>query len=285
MKHILVIDDEKRRKGLLSALNFWRRLTGAEVVFLSIIDESLIRDTTRTIGAIGKLSTAVSTEFVRQRRVELEEMLWDMKIDIKVGTPIEEIKKYLDSFRPDLLILSHAIKTGVLNITDEIIGYCRGNSYLITENSDNQKDFRNILLVLEQLKVDSAVVHTTISLAGHFNGRVTAIRIIDLNDQMLINAPEMIEEGYTRIKEFFSKLTDYFYEKGIPVDTVIKEGDFTSVLGNFVASKGHDLIVIEGYSRTGLGRIIMGNEVTNIIKKANRPILIIKRPFDLSHKI
>ncbi len=282
MKHILVLDDEKRRAGLLSALSFWRGLTGAEARFLSIIDESLVRDTTRAIGAVGRVSSAVSSEFLKQRRAELEGIVSDMGIDIKVGTPLEEIKKYLDSFKPDLLILSHAVKTGVLNITDEIVGYCKGNSYLIPENSNHQKDFKSILLVLEQLKVDSPVVDTTISLAGHFNGRVTAIRIIDLNDQMLINAPEMIEEGYTRVREFFSKLTDHFKRKGVPIDTVIKEGDYASVLGNFAAAEGPDLIVLEGYSRTGLGRIIMGNEVTNVIKKVNCPMLIIKQPFVLS---
>ena len=284
MKNILVIDDGKRRNGLIKALMYWKALTGANARYISVIDESMVRDTTRAIGAVGRVSSAVTTEFIKERKAELVEalkgLLTDVEIDVKSGNPLEEIKGVIERTKPELLIMSHRVKTGVINITDEIVGFSKGNCFLVPQDNLDKK-YRKILVAIEELKTDSPVIKSAFQLSSLYNSRLLVLNIIVFNDQIVINAPEMIEKSYSKSREFFGKIKVLAEKQGIQINTLIKEGDHSDVLSQVALREHPDLIVLEGYSRTGLSRILMGNEVSNVVKKVNCPVLIVKKPLSL----
>ncbi len=282
MEKILTIDEPRMRKNLLMASKYWAELTGASIKLISVIDESVVRNTTRTIGAVGKVSSAVADDFIRERKEDIGSILNKIGfvpqkgIDVKVGNPIEEIKKALDSFSPDLVVMGHGLKAGVINITDEIIGYTKGNCFVITETFTPPL-FKRIILAIDKPEGDRYAIETSLMFAQRFKGMLYIAMVIDLNDQIFINAPDIVENDYASARQTLEDVVDKARKKGVTVEAFLKEGEVSNVISNISVIIKPDIIILGGYSRTGLNRILMGSEVGSLIKKVHCPLLIVKQ--------
>jgi nucleotide-binding universal stress UspA family protein len=282
MKRILTIDDPRMSEDLLHAARYWAELSGASVKILSIIDESAVRDTTRAIGAVGKVSSAMADDFIREKKESLVSILTrtgftpQQGIAVKVGNLIEEIKKELDDFSPDLVITTSRLRTGVINITDEIMGYTKGNCFIIT-NTFSPQLFKKIILVMDRPDGETYAADASLLLARRFEGLLYIMMVIDINDQVFINAPDMVENRYASAKYKLEKMVETARKEGITVEAFLKEGAVADVISKVSVNINPDLLVLGGYSRTGLNRLLMGSEAGSLIRKVHTPLLVCKQ--------
>lgn len=282
MEKILSIDEPKMRRDLIRASQYWAELTGADVKFISVIDESFVRDTTRTIGAVGRISSAVENDFIREREEKIDSVLKETGfeprkgIDVKAGNPVEEIKKVMDSFTPDLTVMGSGLKAGVINITGEIIGYAKGNCFVNTKSFTTPL-FKKIILTTYNPDRDKHAVEVSFNLAERFKGTIYILSVLDLNDEVMVNAPGMVDDAYASTRETLKRMVDAARERGIAVEGLLKEGRVSNVIRNLSIDIKPDIIVLGSYSRTGLNRILMGSVADSLIKKVQCPLLIVKR--------
>lgn len=67
-------------------------------------------------------------------------------------------------------------------------------------------------------------------------------------------------------------------ESKVLVEHRLREGDTAMEITRAADDVGADLIVMGTHGRTGLGRMLMGSVAENVLRRANRPVLMLKPP-------
>lgn len=281
MKDILVIDDSKKRRELFRAARYWAEITGASIKIFSVIDESAVRDTTRAIGVIGKVAKAVKNDLIEEARSNICSELEDAgiaceDIEVKIGIPLNEIKDVLSKVIPDLIIMGTGIKSGVINITGEIIGYSKGNCFVVTQHINDLK-FKKLILATDDYERNRYVIETSLTLAERFKGLLYVLTVVDLNEVVQIHAPDFVENAYTKARNHVERIVNTAKMRGLQCEGMVREGSISDVLTQVFHEIKPDLTILGSESRTGLNRILMGSVSNSLIKKINSPLLIIKK--------
>lgn len=281
MKDILVIDDSKKRMALFRAAACWAGITGASVRLLSVIDESSVRDTTRAIGVIGKIAKAVKNDLIEETRSNI---CSDLKaagitcedMEVKIGIPLNEIKSILDNVIPDLIIVGTVIKSGVINITGEIIGYSKGNCFVVTQQIDGLK-FKKLILATSDYEKNRHVIDASLRLAERFKGLLYVLTVVDFNEVVQIHAPDFVENSYTRARDNVQRIVEMAEMRSLQCEGLVREGSISDVLAQVSQEIRPDLFILGSEGRTGLNRILMGSISNSLIRKITSPLLIIKK--------
>ncbi len=281
MKEILVIDDARMRKDLLSAAEFWADMIGAHIRVLSMIDESAVRDTTRTIGVIGKVAQAVKSDFIEETRETIcaeisHTRLRCEDVIVKIGIPLDEIKRSIDSLRPDLVVLSKGLKSGVIHITGEIIGFCKGNCLVVTDTF-LPGPFERLLLATDGSEKNKGAEEDALLLTKRFGGTLYVLTVVDFNEVLQIHAPELLESFFVRARENVQRIVKGARDMGIRCTGLVKEGSISDTLVQVCRDVNPGIVILGSEGRTGLSRLLMGSVANSVMKKISSPILVIKK--------
>jgi nucleotide-binding universal stress UspA family protein len=286
MTRILAIDDPRMSDSLLSAIRHWCGLTGGTARILSVVDESVVRDTTRAIGVVGKVSSAVKEDFIKEKEKVITALLFNAGftpedgISVRAGNLLEEIRREIDLYKPDLVITTSRLRGGVINVTEGVLEYTKGN-VLILIAPYRRNNIKYALVAMDSDAQDHRAFDTAVSLLRRFGGRVHLVVAVEVNEQILINAPEIIEEKYENAKRLITTLVEAGQGKGIDMEKTIKEGTLAEVVSRVDVNTQPDLILIGGDSSTGISRLIMGSEAGSLLRKVHSPVLVCKKRLPL----
>jgi len=284
MDNLLVIDDSGKREHLISAAYAWSEMTGVSVRILGLVSESLVRDTTRAIGAVGRVASAMAEDFVKEKEEDIIKALDSIGVSVKdnisitVGNPLEEIKKVIADTDPEMIVMTAGMKSGVLNITQEITGYTRSNCFIVISGFSSLQCKKIIVVSTGESEKDRVSLHTALRFAERSGGTLHILRVLDFNEEIYINAPELIEKAYAESKLLMDDELSLSREKGITAEGLLKEGQISEVIKKLSIDIDPDIVILGSHGRTGLNRILMGSIEGNISKKISCPLLVVKNP-------
>ena len=88
-----------------------------------------------------------------------------------------------------------------------------------------------------------------------------------------------LDDPATRMKAAHEHLTKFLEDKNAAgIKTVIREGDPGLVISDYADEVHADLIVMPSHGYHGVKRLLLGSVAERVLRHANCPILILKRP-------
>ncbi len=280
---IVVLDDTQKSEDLIRTALFWTEILHAEIKVVRVIDETVLRDTTRTMGVFGPVAKKVRKEFIHEGTEAIHRILTKLNVpsstEIQVisGHPTESIKEILDRSPVDLLILSPRLKGPLGMIAPELTGYARGNCLVLTRGKQWDKPHK-ILLATDGSGRNRHALHAATDLTRNFDGFLRIISVVTSNEELQIHGPAFLEKMYRQASRTVDGIVNHVKRQGLNAEGIVREG---SVPDAIVADSREwlpELIVVGSFSRTGLNRLFMGSVAGTIITQVAAPVLVVKKP-------
>ncbi len=284
---ILVLDDARNTEDLLVFALRWADVVDASLKVLRIIDERLVRETSRAIEAVGAIARMVRDEFVQEARQQLESLSerWGGKerveTEVVVGGTMEELSRIVAGPGADFLILPSTLKGSLGGIASEIVGYSRGNCIVLPEGRHTLR-WRRILLATDCSENSEAASSMAVEVAAAFGARLFVLSVVDTNEEVQIHAPALLDRMADERRGLVEDLLARAGDRGVRAEGIVREGVVPDLLVALAGSIGPDVTIMGSGGRTGLNRIFMGSVVGSMIGRTDRPVLVIKKPFGLS---
>jgi nucleotide-binding universal stress UspA family protein len=118
-----------------------------------------------------------------------------------------------------------------------------------------------------------------LALAKMTGAEVTALFVIDDGSSMTLNLPKVPNLAQT-LEDEGSKAVAYIKgegeKRGVKVKTRIERGSAAPVIIN--GTRDYDLVVMGTHGRTGVSKLVMGSVAEKVIRLAECPVLVVKRP-------
>lgn len=142
-------------------------------------------------------------------------------------------------------------------------------------------DLRRILVPTDFTETSEHALDWALSLAERLGASVTVmhsyeIPIAGFPDGAMIATPEIATRIADASQQALAKTVERRREKGIPLDSILREGVAWEEINAVADSIDADLVVIGTHGRRGLARALLGSVAENVVRTARRPIVTIR---------
>ncbi len=142
-------------------------------------------------------------------------------------------------------------------------------------------DLRRILVPTDFTETSEHALQWALALAQRLGASVTVmhsyeIPIIGFPDGSLIATPEIASRIADASRAALESTVERQRGRGIPLDSVLREGVAWEEINAVAESIDADLVVIGTHGRRGLTRALLGSVAENVIRTAHRPIVTIR---------
>jgi nucleotide-binding universal stress UspA family protein len=136
--------------------------------------------------------------------------------------------------------------------------------------------WKNILLATDGSKYSAFATEKAIDFARSYGGRLTAVSVVDVPDELFAEAPFLVDDLVDKAKGYVEMVKKKADDSGVPTQTLVREGEsYQSIIK--IATEGNaDMIVMGSHGRTGLKRLLMGSVTEKVIGHAPCPVLVVK---------
>jgi nucleotide-binding universal stress UspA family protein len=93
---------------------------------------------------------------------------------------------------------------------------------------------------------------------------------------MPVFLPEVGEDVVKEAADYLNKVRDDLRAHGLQVSILVKDGVASEVIMEYAHTGGVDLIAMSTHGRTGLGRALFGSVAEEVLRRAGKPILLIR---------
>jgi nucleotide-binding universal stress UspA family protein len=213
-----------------------------------------------------------------------------VKGTVAVGYPAEEILKYVDANKVDLLMLSTHGKSGIKNwnigsVAGQVIHAARIPLWIVPSELDQTiiQDMipnRTIVVPLNGEKVPEDVIPYAVSIAKQ-RGAESEISLIfvDKESETVRNRSELQELNERRdaINKYLEGVAQKIIDSGISARWEILTGDPASEIVEYMRDKPPQLIAMAA-PRSGLSKMVFGSVAENLLQLLKKtPLLLIPR--------
>jgi len=281
---ILILDDGDTTGLLIQAAAAWREKIGPRPLeILRVVDESVLRDTTRAMGVFGPLARRVRDEFTRKDTDEIRRVLDEQKVSSETavrvipGHPLETLKKEIDRSAPALLVLSPSLKGPLGPLGPEIIGYT-ANNCLVIPASPLDSSSSSILLASGNPDEDRPAVESALKLAERLGTSLHILSVVPLNDELLVHGPDLLDDLRGRAHRYVEEIAERARRQGLTAIPAVIEGGVAESIAAQAGEIRPALLVLGSFRRTGVPRLFMGSVSAGIMGKVSAPFLVVKQP-------
>lgn len=144
---------------------------------------------------------------------------------------------------------------------------------IATDGSENAKKAATSGIEIAKLAgAELYIVHVIpkVPNLSYFGIPIESPRKIPIEEQTFI---KNLEEEGMEILKIIQKMAD---EKGVNAEILLLEGHPGSEIIDFADKNDVDLIVMGTLGRTGLNRIIIGSVAVDVVRHANKMVLVVK---------
>jgi universal stress protein A len=122
--------------------------------------------------------------------------------------------------------------------------------------------------------------------SAYFNPQTTQIKLLHVISPPYYSTPPQMARGYAPEMEAVEKNVgaemEHFAEMlrsaGFPVDSAVETGEVRSMIIDFAANWGADLIVMGSRGYKGLTRLLLGSVAESVVRHAHCSVLVIREP-------
>lgn len=141
--------------------------------------------------------------------------------------------------------------------------------------------FRRILVPTDFSESSDRAIDWAIDLAARLGASVTVmhayeIPIVGFPDGALIATAAVASRIADAAREGLDRTVAQHEARGVPVDSLLREGVAFEEINHVADEVDADIIVIGTHSRRGLARALLGSVAENVIRTSHRPVLTIQ---------
>lgn len=139
-------------------------------------------------------------------------------------------------------------------------------------------NLEKILLATDGSEFSSGAVSEAINLAVKCSSRITAIAVVEANEEYASEAPQLIEKAETEAVEILASLKEQAVAAGADCDTAVHTGDSPyRIIVDEAEKNGSELIVMGRRGRSGIAKVAMGSVTARVIGHAPCDVLVVPR--------
>ena len=203
-----------------------------------------------------------------------------VRLRMEEGNPFEAIRDLADGNGYDLVVMGRRgmkrLERALMgSVTARVIGHT-GKDVLVAPR-DTSIGWGRVLLPTEGSKCSEAAVSRAIDIAKSYGGQLTALSVVDVNEEFQTSAPEAVEKLVLQAKKVLDDVKKKAEAAGVNVETSLKEGEAFEAITGTAREKGASVIVMGSHGRTGLKRLLMGSVTEKVIGHAPCPVLVVSR--------
>lgn len=136
--------------------------------------------------------------------------------------------------------------------------------------------WKSILVATDGSRHSFFATERAIDIAKSYGGRLTAISVVDVPDELYGEAPSLVDDLVNKAKSYVSAVRDKAEAEGVASDVLVREGESYKAIVKIAVQNSTDLIVMGSHGRTGLKRLLMGSVTEKVIGHAPCPVLVVK---------
>ncbi|MBI4682919.1 MAG: universal stress protein [Nitrospirae bacterium] len=198
---------------------------------------------------------------------------------VEEGVPFQSIIDFAEDGGYDLIVTGrHGItrfeKALIGNVAARIIGHSSRDVLVIPGNSS--VGWNSIVFATDGSRYSSAAADKAMDLAKSYNGNIKVICSVDVTDEFLAQAPEVVERMVKEAKVFTQAIKEKADALNINIETFVREGETFRVITDLAKQANADVIVMGSHGRTGIKKILMGSVTEKVIGYAPCPVLIVR---------
>jgi nucleotide-binding universal stress UspA family protein len=146
--------------------------------------------------------------------------------------------------------------------------------------------YKHLLVPLDGSTFAEAALTAALEIADKFESRITLIRILHTEENVLIDNPILqnaevwagirqleTEEAQSYLNEKFIRLDEQNYDVAT---CFVEAGSAAEAIIEQAAELECDLIIMSTHGRSGLGRFVYGSVASKLIRHATQPIMLIR---------
>jgi len=278
---ILALDDGENTEVLVRTALVWVGWLGKKVRIARIIDETVLRDTTRAMGVVGGVARKVRETFLEEGREALRDLLVRLQappvveIETTAGNTMESAKAILDRNPYALLLLTPRLRSALGSIAAEIVGYARGNCLVFSPEAP-VVEVRRILVATMGAAEDRYAFSAALELAKLFGARMRVLLVVLSNEELQIYGQKLLEQRHLEARSTLQCIAEEAGKGRVPMEGAVKEGGGAEAIVADAKVWKPDLVVVGSFNRTGFHRILMGSIAGTLINKVTVPVFVAK---------
>ncbi len=202
-----------------------------------------------------------------------------IKTILEEGTPFDTIIDTAEAGNYDLIVMGRfgmkRIEKALMgSVTARVIGNSQRDVLVFPLNT--KIGWKNILLATDGSKYSMSATDKAIDVAKSYDGKITAVSVVDVTEEFQTEAPEAVDRLIARAKGFVEEVKKKAETLGVSIEPVVKEGETYNVITELAKKFASDLIVMGSHGRTGIKRLLMGSVTEKVIGYAPCPVLVIR---------
>ncbi|HEV3192443.1 MAG TPA: universal stress protein [Polyangiaceae bacterium] len=142
-------------------------------------------------------------------------------------------------------------------------------------------ELRRILVPTDFTETSDRALDWAMGIAARVGASVTVmhsyeIPIVGFPDGAIVATPEIATRIADASRAALESTVDQRRGRGVPLDSVLREGVAWEEINAVADAIDADLVVIGTHGRRGLARALLGSVAENVIRTAHRPIVTIR---------
>lgn len=135
-----------------------------------------------------------------------------------------------------------------------------------------------ILLATDGSEFSSGAVSEAINLAGKCSSRITAIAVVEANEEYASEAPQLVEKAEAEAAKSLASVKEQATAAGADCETAVHTGDSSyRIIVDEAKKNGSELIIMGRRGRTGIAKVAMGSVTARVIGHAPCDVLVVPR--------
>lgn len=143
--------------------------------------------------------------------------------------------------------------------------------------------YDTILVPLDGSRRAERILAHVVPLAHHFGARIVLLRVVepDLNLAQSTGTPaefyaQMFERAEEDAASYLAGIQGELRASGLQVRTLIERGPVARTIIEVAAREAADLVAMASHGRSGLKRAFYGSVAAGVLRRVDRPLLVIR---------
>ena len=170
--------------------------------------------------------------------------------------------------------MSAVERTLVGSVTARVIGHSTKDILVVPPGT--ALGWKRILLATDGSTHCQPAIEKAVDFAKSYGGRLSAVSVVDLPDELYAEAPSLVDELVSKAKGYVARARTEADLCGVETETHVREGASYDVILKLAHEADAQLIVMGSHGRTGIARLLMGSVTERVIGHALCPVLVVK---------
>jgi hypothetical protein len=181
--------------------------------------------------------------------------------------------------QPDLIIMGRHGYTGLTrllmgSVTARVIGHSPADVLVVPR--DTAIGWKTVLVATDGSRHSAAAAAKAVDLAASYGGRVVAVSVVDLPDEVYGVSPEAVEKIVGKARSYADAVAALAEKAGVQCVVAVREGQSAATIVQVAKEEGAGVIAMGSHGRTGLSRLLMGSVTEKVIGHAPCPVLVVR---------